>query len=593
MATATAIEMQNLLVSGKRKDALQCAQDGQLWGPALVLSAQLGEQFYVETVKQMARRQFVFGSPLRTLCLLIAGQPADVFSSENSSSGFASAVNGVYQSHEGLPNSMLDDWKENLGIIISNRTKDDELVIIHMGDCLWKEKGEVTAAHTCYLVAEANFESYSDSARFCLIGADHWKNPRTYASPDAIQRTEIYEYSKVMGNTQFVLLPFQPYKLVYAYMLAEVGKVSDSLRYCQASMKLLKNAGRSPDVEMWRTLFSSLEKRLTIQQQGGYGTNLAPAKIVGKLLNSIDRSIHRIIGAPPLPPVPHNIGNGKDNESTFPKVQSSQSTTAITSLIPSASVEAISDLAYDNNRKVVHNRSISEPNFGGSPKQISSKEGNSLGQSNLSISGGPSRFGRIGSHLLQKTIGWVSWSKNDRQAKLGESNKFYYDEKLKRWVEEGAEPPAEETSLPPPPTAATFENGLSNYNINNALKTNSLAPIAAPETTQSSPSENGLGFPPLPPTQNQFSARSRMGVRSRYVDTFNKGGGSFTGSFQSPSTQSVKPLSGVNLMVPSTPIPYEDKIKDASKAGIHESNFAEELSTSVIQESVFLQNQHH
>lgn len=45
------------------------------------------------------------------------------------------------------------------------------------------------------------------------------------------QRTELYEYSKLLGNAQFVLLPFQPYKLIYAHMLAEVGKVSESLKY--------------------------------------------------------------------------------------------------------------------------------------------------------------------------------------------------------------------------------------------------------------------------------------------------------------------------------------------------------------------------
>lgn len=39
-------------------------------------------QFYVDTIKLMAQRQFVSGSPLRTLCLLIAGQPADVFSAD-------------------------------------------------------------------------------------------------------------------------------------------------------------------------------------------------------------------------------------------------------------------------------------------------------------------------------------------------------------------------------------------------------------------------------------------------------------------------------------------------------------------------------
>lgn len=33
-----------LLVSGKKKEALQRAQVGQLWGPAIVLAAQLGDQ---------------------------------------------------------------------------------------------------------------------------------------------------------------------------------------------------------------------------------------------------------------------------------------------------------------------------------------------------------------------------------------------------------------------------------------------------------------------------------------------------------------------------------------------------------------------
>jgi len=38
---------------------------------------------------------------------------------------------------------MLDEWEENLAVITANRTKGDELVIIHLGDCLWKERSEV------------------------------------------------------------------------------------------------------------------------------------------------------------------------------------------------------------------------------------------------------------------------------------------------------------------------------------------------------------------------------------------------------------------------------------------------------------------
>ena len=143
---------------------------------------------------------------------------------------------------------------------------------------------QIIAAHICYLIADKNFDQYSDSARLCLVGGDHWKYPRTYASPEAIQviffvtvvyissywledsifaspkilyasprkfmadtilfvvtclifslfvgwylhgqRTELYEYSKTLGNSQFILLPFQPYKVIYAHMLAEVGKLS-------------------------------------------------------------------------------------------------------------------------------------------------------------------------------------------------------------------------------------------------------------------------------------------------------------------------------------------------------------------------------
>ncbi|XXG66476.1 hypothetical protein AAC387_Pa06g0039 [Persea americana] len=566
----TAVEVQNLLVSGRRKEALQCAQVGQLWGPALVLAAQLGEKFYVDTVKQMAHRQFVPGSPLRTLCLLIAGQPADVFSGDSSIN--ASPFSPF------LANGMLDDWEENLAVIAANRTKDDELVIIHLGDCLWKERGQIAAAHTCYLVAEANFESYSDSARLCLIGADHWKCPRTYASPEAIQRTELYEYSKVLGNSQFILLPLQPYKLIYAHMLAEVGKVSESLRYCQAILKTLKNSSRAPEVETWKSMLLSFEERIKTHQQGGYGTNLAPAKLVGKLFTSIDRSIHRMIGTPPpLPSTSQSsfLNSEHDNHS---KVANSKSTMEMSSLAPSASMERISEWTDDNNRMAKHNRSISEPDFGRSPKQVSPKKLANPAGGKSSIAGGPSRFGRFGSQLLQKTMGWVSRSRQDRQAKLGEKNKFYYDEKLKRWVEEGAELPVEEAALPPPPTTTSFQSSASD-------KSQSLP---SPESRSPNSSEHSKGLPPIPPSANQFSSRGRMGVRSRYVDTFNKNGGNNAKLFQSPAIQVPKAAGGAKFFVP-TPTSSVDQtgesIQDAATSEEPSASAANELSFSSISSS--------
>ena len=99
------------------------------------------------------------------------------------------------------------------------------------------------------------------------------------------------------------------------------------------------------------------------------------------------------------------------------------------------------------------------------------------------------------------------------QAKLGETNKFYYDEKLKRWVEEGAEPPAEEAALPPPPTSAAFQNGMMN---DLTMQDTPKAENCHTSSDNKSPisSEGSSGIPPIPPSSNQY--RTRMGVRSRY-----------------------------------------------------------------------------
>ncbi|KAL8142224.1 hypothetical protein V2J09_015256 [Rumex salicifolius] len=558
---ATALDVEKLLVTGRRMEALQCAQEGQLWGPAIVIAAQLGDRFYSETVKQMAINQLVSGCPLRTLCLLIAGQPAEVFSNSTMNNNHSSSLN-VSQATQMGSNCMLDNWEENLAIITANRTKGDELVITHLGDCLWKERSEVISAHICYLIAEMNIETYSDSSRLCLIGADHWKNPRTFVTPEAIQRTELFEYSKVLGNSQFILLPFQPYKLAYAHMLAEVGKLSDSLKYCQAIMKSLKT-GRAPEVDAWRNLVSSLEERIKISQQGGYTANLAPAKLVGKLLNFFDSTAQRVVGLPPAAPSVSS-SNGQHHENDY-RVSASQSTMAMSSLTSSASLEPINEWSGSSNRKL-HNRSVSEPDISRKDRS-SDKSTSSSSQDNKGSTVGPSRLGRFSSRIFQKTVGLVLRSGSERQAKLGETNKFYYDEKLKRWVEEGAAPPAEEPALAPPPTTASFINGFPDQHMNDGALTPPLHQNTEQQFKSPDPPERSSVMPPISPATNQYSSRARMGVRARYVDTFNKGGGAATNSFQSPSLPAAKPagFSNAKFFVP-TPAPAGEQLSQVSES---------------------------
>eukprot|EP00252_Welwitschia_mirabilis_P009474 TRINITY_DN2207_c0_g5_i2.p1 TRINITY_DN2207_c0_g5~~TRINITY_DN2207_c0_g5_i2.p1 ORF type:complete len:1751 (+),score=359.98 TRINITY_DN2207_c0_g5_i2:169-5421(+) len=567
----TALEMKNFLVAGKRMEALSHAQKGQLWGPALVLALQLGEKFYVETVTQMAKCHFLPGSPLRTLYLLLAGQPAEVFSSNNSTHD-TNTDPGMHLSGQECMNGMLNHWQENLAIITANRTNGDERVIMHLGDCLWKERGEVASAHTCYLVAEANFEYFSDSSRLCLLGADHWKFPRTFASPEAIQRTEVYEYGKNLGNPQYVLLPFQPYKLIYAHMLADVGKVSDSLKYCLAVSKLLKNAGRAPEVEMWRQIAYSMEDRLRIHSQGGFGSNLAPGKLMGRFISSIDKSLGRIIGGPPPPAtsdvhshVPHLSVNKLSSGNTFQNPIS-------TSLMPSMSMEPLSEQA-DYKRASLQTRSISAPEISSDHEEKKGRPVNSKTEASAT----KNRFGRFGFQFLQKAVGFVSRTPRN-QVKLGEENKFYYDPKLKRWVEEGAAAPAEEATLSAPPTSIPFN---SNYQTpasktNPDNNSNVLVPNSGSENK--TPVNRASGTPPIPPSANHFSARGRLqGVRSRYVDTFNKGGSKTPSkSFQPPivPTATSKTLpSSPNFFLP-TPAPVESTSTETANVDSRRSEVA-------------------
>ncbi|XP_010497126.2 PREDICTED: protein transport protein SEC16B homolog [Camelina sativa] len=187
-------------------------------------------------------------------------------------------------------------------------------------------------------------------------------------------------------------------------MLAEVGKLSTALKYCQSVIKCLKT-GRSPEVEMWKQFVSSLEERIRIHQQCGYTENLAPAKLVGKLLNFFDSRAQRAVGGMP-PPAPHSTkGNLQGNEyqhqqQEATKLPYSQSVNTMSSLMPPASMEPIRESGGNGRRMAVHTRSVSEPDFGRTPIQDmagSSKEKAVDGVKKLKSSGtvAGSRFSRM------------------------------------------------------------------------------------------------------------------------------------------------------------------------------------------------------
>ena len=106
--------------------------------------------------------------------------------------------------------------------------------------------------------------------------------------------------------------------------------------------------------------------------QGGFSVNLAPKEFIGKLLNLFDSTAHRVVGGLP-PPIPTQGGAVHGNENNYqsagPRVSSSQSTMAMSSLV-SQSMEPINEWAADS-KKTMHTRSVSAPDFKRSPMQVS------------------------------------------------------------------------------------------------------------------------------------------------------------------------------------------------------------------------------
>ena len=118
------------------------------------------------------------------------------------------------------------------------------------------------------------------------------------------------------------------------------------------------------------------------------------------------------------------------------------------------------------------------------------------------------------------------------KAKLGSESAFYYDEKLKRWVD-GSVPESERVAAeeaigaPPVMPAVTTTNDNDGGSVSAGASTTQAPPVSG---------ASGTGSP-----------RSAGGIRSRYVDVFARDGMTTTGT----TTMGAVPVANVNAFIPS------------------------------------------
>lgn len=131
---------------------------------------------------------------------------------------------------------------------------------------MWNESRSVLAAHICYLLAGITVEAPSPSSKIALLGGDH-RTPneaRFYVSASAVQRTEIYEWiQKKASSNANAMIPFQGYKLIYAMILADHGKLETSFKYVNSMLNVIKavTANMKPGTSMY---LEGMQNQLTV-----------------------------------------------------------------------------------------------------------------------------------------------------------------------------------------------------------------------------------------------------------------------------------------------------------------------------------------
>lgn len=311
--------MQILLLKGQRKEACMLAVERKLWSHALLL-ASFDMATYHMVVGKFAMESFVDGAPQQSLYLLFAQQPNLLFRGVAGPDGKGMDGQPVPGPHLPLFNQpttppLLKSWRASLTILLANPTPNDKQVLTTLGDTLWQNYHLPDAAHMVYLLSghglgpevPGQTPSALPLGRVLLVGADHRKHMRTFATPGAIQRTEIFEYTRQLASQANAAAPApaggqQPtcafggisppltmFKLLYAYQLAEVGLNTRALAYVDhltSIVQLHSKAGKgaltfSPT---FLTSLDQLDHRLRESMNKVAGPGIGK-KIVNKLFN--------------------------------------------------------------------------------------------------------------------------------------------------------------------------------------------------------------------------------------------------------------------------------------------------------------------
>lgn len=457
------MELQSLFIEGKQEDALKYAIEHYLWDHALFISFSLGLASFQNTASRFASCELEESSPLHTLYMMRSGNPSSMFQVHDLSSDISKYSRHRKYSFSEVP--LVRNWQGNLAIILSNPSSHQRAAILQLGDTLWRQYRQYEAAHFCYLVADEP-PLLGRNSRYILIGSDHYLNLRSFAHTSAIHRTEVYEYMKSRLSSGNTLHVFQPIKLYYAGILADLGLVEQAVEYVQIISDTVRGVDKKSLKQYYSHVFLSqldlLEKRLRLLGKAPRKAAATASKVIGNLFSAVSDFF---VGAEPesealnddlvrygsLPPSSESVPAKETTKSqTLPKPADIEG--ASKSPLISAESKVPDDAKFVETKEHSEQQSASMPASDNRSNEENKEDTSAHKQTE-------SGFTSVLFGLFKK--------KAVPQADLQDDSKIRYDPVSKRWIIEGSaqkEDQQSKTKSKPPPAFRPVQSGVSDSN---------------------------------------------------------------------------------------------------------------------------------
>ncbi|KAI0374994.1 hypothetical protein BV20DRAFT_1041167 [Pilatotrama ljubarskyi] len=383
-------KIQTLLARGDRRGACHYAADEKLWPHALVIASSIDKETWKDVVTEWVRAELAKGSghgqgeategreSLRVAYSLFGGNGAASVQELVAPSTLIQhpptlqipqppqlsvtpmTPNFPIVQPLNIPQEVLANWAKTAAMMLSNpMTTDASAALTALGDQLSAHQW-VEAAHACYLLSPQTspLGGMGTHPRLTLLGSPSASaSPIYYKDPDPIIFSEIAEFamslaSPAKGQEAFAGLPhLQPYRLLRAATLAEMGHVQLANRYCEAISSCLNRGSPYANMTLLEQL-RGLSDRLTAAPQLDKSGSWIPGKMAKPSLDSIGNWLEGRItkfiageGDSPRPEEAPGLAQQQSHVGPFANYSSISSAATSTHPSPHQSVTDLSEIA--------------------------------------------------------------------------------------------------------------------------------------------------------------------------------------------------------------------------------------------------------